>query len=183
MAQVFGERWEIVRQLGEGGQGYAYLVRDLRGSSETCYVLKRLKNIKRLERFKREVEAVRNLSHENILQLIDFDLEAEKPYLVTELCEGGSLADAEPFWNDSPLLAIEIFQQICSGLSFAHAHGIVHRDIKPENILLRTSNGPAVIGDFGICYIEDDGNRVTLTEEAVAPRQYMAPELEDGRVQ
>jgi serine/threonine protein kinase len=39
-----------------------------------------------------------------------------------------------------------------------------------------------VVGDFGICYLEDDGSRLTITEEAVGPRHFMAPELEDGRI-
>jgi serine/threonine protein kinase len=57
---------------------------------------------------------------------------------------------------------------------------IIHRDLKPANILLRSSGGPPVVADFGLCYIED-GERHTLTEEAIGPRLFIAPELEDGR--
>jgi serine/threonine protein kinase len=56
-------------------------------------------------------------------------------------------------------------------------------EIKPSNIYLRNEDGPPVIGDFGICYIEDNGERLTLTEEAVGPRIFMAPELEGGRAE
>lgn len=180
--QIYGGRWKTENSLGEGGQAHTFLVTDEKGEGETLYVLKRLKNIKRLERFKREVEAIRNLTHENIVRLVDFDLEAEKPYLVTEHCSGGNLAQAKPFWHDSPIKALEIFQQICQGVAYAHNQGVIHRDLKPENIFLRTDEGPAVVGDFGICYIEDDGTRLTVTEEAVGPRLFIAPELEDGRV-
>jgi serine/threonine protein kinase len=183
MATIFGERWEIVDNLGEGGQAHTFIVKDIRGDSTTKYVLKRLKNLERLERFKREIEAVRNLNHSNIVQLIDFDIDAPKPYLVTEYCSGSSLDKAEPFWKKSPVIALELFQQICSGVSFAHSQGIIHRDIKPSNIYLRGAEGPAVIGDFGICYVEQNGERFTLTEEAVGPRIFMAPELEGGRVE
>jgi serine/threonine protein kinase len=184
MGQVYGERWEIVKSLGEGGQAHTFLVIDKEGEGEIQYVLKRLKNIQRIRRFRREIEAIRNLSHENIVRLIDFNLEAEKPYVVTEYCSGGSLSEAEPFWQGAPVQAFRIFQQICEGVAHAHAHepAIIHRDLKPDNIFLRTSEGPAVVGDFGICYLEEDGTRITLTEEAVGPRLFMATELEDGRV-
>ncbi len=182
-AKVYGNRWENVGSLGEGGQARTFLVKDLKGSGDARYVLKCLKNNERIGRFKHEVEAVRNLSHENIVRLIDFDLETDKPYLVTEYCEGGSLDKAEPYWKDSPIEALKLFQQICRGVAHAHTNKTIHRDLKPQNIFLRTKAGPAVVGDFGICYLEDDGTRLTITEEAVGPRLYMAPELEDGRVE
>jgi serine/threonine protein kinase len=184
MGQIYGERWKIVESLGEGGQAQTFLVTDVRGQGEIRYVLKRLKNLTRIERFRNEVEAIRNLSHENIVSLIDFDLETERPYLVMEHCAGGSLSQAKPFWRESPVKALEIFQQICSGVAYAHNHEppIIHRDLKPDNVYLRSTEGPAVIGDFGICYLEKDGTRITLTEEAVGPRLFMAPELEDGRL-
>ena len=180
---IYGERWEIVEPLGEGGQAHTFLVKDMKGGGDTRYALKRLKNPDRIRRFKREVEAIRNLLHENIVQLIDFDLEADKPYFVTEYCAGGSLSRAESFWRDSPVMALEIFRQICQGVAYAHSKGAIHRDLKPDNIFLRTKSGPAVVGDFGICYLEEDGTRLTLTEEAVGPRLFVAPELEDGRLE
>lgn len=77
---------------------------------------------------------------------------------------------------------LHLFQQICSGVAAAHAKGIVHRDLKPDNIFLR-SNGSIAVADFGLCYFLDEDERVTFTEEAVGPRWYMAPELEDGRTE
>jgi serine/threonine-protein kinase len=172
MVQIYGNRWEIVEPLGEGGQGLTFLVKDIKGEGEISYVLKHpnesnrnhLRDRNKLKRFKGEIEAVRNLSHQNIVQLIDFDLETEKPYLVTEYCSGGSL---DPFWHKDPIRALEIFQQICEGVAYAHSKSIIHRDLKPANIFLRTKDGPAVVGDFGICYIEQDGTRLTLTEECL----------------
>lgn len=178
---LYGERWDVVESLGEGGQAHTFLVRDIKGSGESRYVLKRLKNPNRINRFGREIEAIRSLQHENIVNLLDFDLQVGKPYLVTEYCVGGSLDKANPYWRSSPVVALELFAQVCQGVAHAHNNGIVHRDIKPENIFLRKSDGSAVVGDFGICYLEDDGTRFTLTEEAVGPRLFMAPELEDGR--
>lgn len=182
MGKTYGGRWEIVESLGEGGQAHTFLVKDIRGDGAAHYALKRLKNLDRLDRFKREIEVIRNLSHENIVALVDFDLDADRPYLVTEFCEGGNLSEVEPFWQDSPLTALEIFRQICEGVDYAHSYGVIHRDLKPENIFLKSNLGPAVVGDFGICFLEEDGSRVTLTEEAVGPRLFISPELEDGRI-
>ena len=182
MAKVYGDRWEVRESLGEGGQAHAFLVGDLRGESQTRYVLKRLKNIDRLPRFAKEIEAVRNLNHQFIVRLVDFFLEVPEPYLVTEYCAGGTLLNADPAWFSRPVTAFELFQQVCEAVAFAHSQGIIHRDIKPANIFLREKHGPAVVGDFGICYFLDDGTRITLTEEAVGPRNFMAPELEDGRL-
>jgi serine/threonine protein kinase len=179
---TYDNRWEVSESLGEGGQAHTFLVHDKRGGSDTPYVLKRLKNITRIDRFKREIEATRNMTHENIVRLVDFNLDHDKPYLVTEYCAGGSLAKAKPIWKDSPPIALRLFQQICNGVAYAHTQGVIHRDLKPDNIFLRTDAGPAVVGDFGICFLDDEGSRVTLTEEAVGARHYMAPELEDGRV-
>ncbi len=181
MATIFGQRWEIVSNLGEGGQAHTFIVKDIKVDSSTQYVLKRLKNLKRLERFAREIDAVSNLDHPNIVRLIDYDIDAPKPYLVTENCSGGSLEKADPYWRKSPVIALELFMQICEGIRYAHSQGVIHRDIKPSNIYLRNVDGPAVIGDFGICYVEKNGKRLTLTEEAVGPRIFMAPELEGGR--
>ena len=181
MGKLYGGRWEVQKPLVEGGQSFTYLVRDTKGAAETSYVLKRLKNLDRIERFKQEIEATRNLSHENIVRLHDFELEGKNLYLVTEYCEFGRLSRSEPFWRSNLRRAFDIFEQICNGVNYAHKHNIVHRDLKPDNIFLRGKEGPAVVGDFGLCFIDIDGSRVTLTEEAVGSRYYMAPELENGK--
>src|SRR5438477_546174 len=63
-------------------------------------------------------------------------------------------------------------------LEHIHAAGIIHRDLKPDNILL--TGAEAKVADFGICLLVEEP-RLTATSEAVGPRLYMAPELEDGR--
>lgn len=180
MPPIYGDRWRVERPLGEGGQAHTFIVID-ESSPRSRYVLKRLKNLKRLDRFEREILAVRRLEHPNILRLVDFDLTAEKPYFVTEFCAGGSLEDNRERvlrWEAADQL--KVFFEIASAAQHAHDSGIIHRDIKPDNIFLREENGPAVLGDFGICYVEE-GSRFTLTDEAVGARFFIAPEVEDGR--
>jgi serine/threonine protein kinase len=142
-------------------------------------VLKRLKNRKRIDRFITEAHAVTKLSHKNILKIVNFDPDADRPYLVTEYCAKGELS--EKLLSQLPLLPrLRMFQQICDAVAYAHSQNIVHRDLKPENIFLRDNVTP-VVGDFGISHVEGGDERFTLTEEAVGPFRYMAPELEDGR--
>jgi serine/threonine protein kinase len=182
MSNIIGERWRIRGSLPEGGQAHTFKVSDVCGADNQLYVLKRLKNLQRLDRFRREMETIRDLKHENIVCLVDFDLDDSRPYIVTEFCSGGSLDNAQPFWRNAPGHAFEVFEQICAGLAYAHSRGVIHRDLKPANIFLRSQEGPAVVGDFGICFSDEQGQRITLTEEAVGARWYIAPELEDGRL-
>jgi serine/threonine protein kinase len=181
MAQTIGNKWEIQSSLGEGGQGRTFLVREQAGANPATFVLKRLKNPDRLGRFATEVAAIQKLTHPAIVKLIDYSLDSSVPYLVTEYCPGGSLSLAEPTWRADPLQALTLFEQLLEGVVHAHASGVVHRDIKPDNVFLRVPGGAPVIGDFGLAFLEANDPRQTLTEEAVGPRLYMAPELEDGR--
>lgn len=172
-------KWHSPISLSEGGQAHTFLVHT---DSEPGikYVLKRLKNIGRLPRFQAEVEACMILDHLNIIRIVDHSFDAKRPYMVTEYCSKGPLADID-LAQFSLVDKLRLFWQICEGVAHAHEKGITHRDIKPENIFLR-GDGTPVVGDFGICFIEDNGERFTLTEEAAGPRLYIAPELEDGRV-
>jgi len=183
MGDLYGDKWEIVRSLGEGAQAHTFIARDTTDSEGSPFVLKRLKNLDRLARFKQEVEAVKGLAHPNVVRLVDFDLDAPRPFIVTEYCAGGNLEEADPFWITSAENAFRLFDEICQGVVAAHNAGIIHRDLKPANIFLRSRLGPAVVGDFGICYVLDDGTRLTITDEAVGARLFIAPELEDGRAQ
>jgi serine/threonine protein kinase len=180
MAQRFGDRWEITKKLGEGGQGETFLVRDLTADDDQMFALKRLKNLNRLPRFEQEVNAIRSLDHPHVLRLIDADTSASKPYLVSEYCKRGSLEDnkAEILRSDRDA-RMALFEEISSGVGAVHRAGIVHRDLKPSNVFLR-DDGTAVVGDFGLCFIESN-ERLTETAEAVGARYYMAPELAEGR--
>ena len=151
MAQVLGDRWEILRSLGQGGQGQAFVVKDTSAPSEEEFVLKRLTNVKRSDRFRKEVDAISKLRHPHVLQLIDANVEAEpRPYLVTEYCRRGNLEE-----NKADLLheslddRLALFAQILDGVSAIHEAKMVHRDIKPANIFLRSDGNP-VVRDFGL---------------------------------
>lgn len=183
MAEKYGP-WIVAQGLGGGGQAQTYVVTH-ESDPETKRVLKRLRNLRRRDRFSQEAQNLKLLDHENVLKLFDVDVVSDKPYIVTEYCVGGSLDDlAVPFWSNDPGLTIELFIQICRGVEYAHSKNIIHRDIKPGNIFMRSDIGPMVVGDFGLSILTDNlDGRVTRVDEAVGPRLFMAPELEDGRAE
>lgn len=175
------ERWQRIRELPAGGQAHTFLVWDSLSSEGTLYVQKRLKNKNRIQRFKREIEASLTLSHPNVIKVEYFELEGKAPYLVTEYCERGTLSDSDILTRE-PVYRLEVFAAISKGVGHAHSNEppIVHRDLKPENIFIRRDGSP-VVGDWGICYLSDDGERMTELDEVVGPRGLTCPELEGGR--
>jgi serine/threonine protein kinase len=180
MAKTYADRWEIIESLNEGGQAIVYRVRDLLGEYDVC-VLKRLKKMDRLHRFRDEVEAIRAVKHNNVIRMFDANLDNDPPYIVMELCEPGELT-AELLAPLSVTERLTLFGRICAAVAHAHRKGVIHRDIKPPNILLRGTWEVPVVTDFGICIITDSGaERMTEVQEQVGARFYMAPELADGR--
>ena len=180
MAKVYGDKWETIESLPEGGQGFTYLVLKIGGDDRQQYVLKRLKDPDRIGRFRNEIEAGLKLEHKNIVRVIDSNLEADPPYIVTKHYGGGSLDKNPPFSRGLGAL-LDLYGQACDGMAHAHSKGVIHRDLKPGNIFVEEGpTGHAVVGDFGLCFMED-GERVTLSEEgAVGSRYFTAPELEAG---
>jgi serine/threonine protein kinase len=180
VAQKFG-KWIIQKALDEGGQSHTFLVNEVGHEERGEFVLKRLKNKTRIARFAKEIEAVKTLSNPNVLRLEDFSLENDPPFLVAEYCAGGPLSKQD-LSQKTILDRFRLFECICKGVAHAHSKSIIHRDLKPDNIFLR-KDGTPVVGDWGICFLTDAGERLTITEEVMGPRYYMAPEVEDGKVQ
>lgn len=171
--------WTLGKPIGEGGQGWTYKVKRSDEDDGEWFVFKRLKNAQRADRFKSEIKALRALNHPGILRIVEDDNHDGKPYYVAEYCQNGDLSKRN-LTGSSTLEKLLLFRQVCAAVAAGHAYGIVHRDIKPSNVLVR-SDGSLAVGDFGLCLHLDGEERFTLTEEAVGARNYMAPELEDGR--
>ena len=181
MPRTYNERWQTVESLAEGGQAHVFHVRDLR-SPDDHYALKRLKNPERMERFEREIEVLRRLEHENIIDVIDSFVEGDTGCYVMPLMEGGNLRGRVESYKGDVQRSLGLVLAICDAVQAAHAAKIIHRDLKPENILFRRDGDDApVVADFGICFLMG-GQRFTSTTEAVGPRGFMAPELEGGKI-
>jgi len=180
-AKIFGERWEIIKSLSEGGQGFIYLVKNLLDKDDNIYVLKRLKRADRKDRFEREIEAIKNTDSPYITKILDASTTEDKDFYFVMPYIETTLNDILTQLKADFLRCLKILKKICLGVESAHKNKpqIIHRDLKPLNILIDEKDDPLVI-DFGICHL-DKPERFTMSQEQVGSRFYIAPECENGR--
>ena len=121
-------------------------------------------------RFMREMAAASRISgHPNAVSLIDSGvLPDERPYLVMERCDGGSLAQVLQRGGLSAAQAVSIVTAVCSALGAAHDAGVLHRDIKPGNILIDAYGSPR-LSDFGLAAVQREGIDSSVTLETMTP--------------
>jgi serine/threonine protein kinase len=132
-----------------------------------------------VERFEREVEALKSIQHPGILKLIEANV-AER-WFVTEYHPGGTLANASEQCRGDALSALKAFRSIVEAVTHLHEKGYVHRDIKSPNVFI-AADGRLVLGDFGIVFFEDhEHTRITSSFERVGSRDWMAPWAHTGK--
>ncbi len=182
IGKVVSERYKIAKYLG-GGMSSVYLATDIILNREV--VVKMIKadpldKEKSVRRFQREVESTIQLSHPNIVSVLDVDETDEYHILVTEVVHGPNLK--EYILKNSPLEideVISIAMMTLRGIEHAHDRGIIHRDIKPQNILL-DKDGRVKITDFGIAKALSE-TRMTETNQVIGSVQYISPEQAKGQ--
>lgn len=181
MAKKYG-RWVVIKSLNQGAQSHVFLVRDEHGTHTEEYALKRLKSDSRLDRFKREIEARKQIDIQGIPNIIDSDTTSSKPYFVEEYIDGGDLSANLGIIRSSHINTLWYFLQICQIIDATHRANLVHRDIKPKNILYDKKKDQLYVTDFGLCFHvdNDSGERFTAIDEQVGTRGFTAPELEKG---
>jgi serine/threonine protein kinase len=177
-------RYRLERVLGTGGMASVWLAHDQRlGRPVAVKVISDLLAVDQqwLHRFEREARAAASVSHPHIVQVFDYSVHGNQPYLVMEYVPGGSLADrlsASP--PSAQVLDVEaLAQALLDALAHIHDVGIVHRDVKPGNILLGT-DGRARLTDFGIAQ-PDDATQLTQTGLVLGTLKYLAPEVLQGK--
>jgi serine/threonine protein kinase len=169
----------IERELGRGGMGVVYLAthaefRDRRYAVKLMSSALASPNAHEL--FRREVQAVGQSQHPNLLYAIDAGMHDGSLYLVTEFVEGQDIGRILGDRGPLPLpFVYEIGRQIATGLAFAHTNGIVHRDIKPQNVILHPS-GVVKILDLGLAAVRDATGGDLRAEAVVGKPAYMPPE-------
>src|SRR5207249_5492828 len=129
-------------------------------------------------RFEQEAKTVARLRHPSIVAVHDFGTQAGLAYIVTELVEGGTLADK----LGTPIAlgeVVRLLAPIASALDYAHQRGVLHRDVKPSNILL-SADGAPVLSDFGLAKMLEADNQLTKASALTGTPQYMAPEQCEG---
>ncbi|HET9040546.1 MAG TPA: serine/threonine-protein kinase, partial [Gemmatimonadales bacterium] len=177
------ERYEIVREIGRGGYSVVYLARDRELDTEVALKLlvppPAAAHVAR-ERMRREVQAVRGLSHANIVAVFDFLEEGPWSFIVMEYVRGPDLQVrvGERGRLDADA-AVRLGRDVAVALAAAHRRGILHRDVKPQNILL-DPDGRARLTDFGSAKL-DGQLGVTGSGTLAGTLAYTAPEVLAGR--
>lgn len=172
-------RYHILEQIGEGGMATVYKASDSNLEREVAVKIifpSRQQNDKALKRFEREAKALAQLSHPNIVKVLDFGEQNGLNYLVMEYLRGGTLkarlGQPIPFREAARLLL-----PIAQALEFSHQRVIIHRDVKPSNLLFSETE-ELMLSDFGIAKILNtgDGLHLTSTNMTIGTPDYMAPE-------
>jgi serine/threonine-protein kinase len=157
IGKMLSGRYRVERELGEGGMGLVYVVRDEQVAGETfaVKVLKQGRDPEALNFLREEVRKTRKLSHPNIVDVHSVNVDGTALYVLMEYLEGKSLKELldEEFGRGMPLShAWPIIEDVGAALGYAHDHNVIHSDLKPANVLLTTS-GRTKLLDFGIARI------------------------------
>ncbi len=173
-------RFELLREVGQGGFGVVYEARDRELGRLVAFKAVRAgaRRTVREERLLCEAETAARLSHPNIVTLFDAGRAAQGPYLVMELLRGCTLA-RRPDPGPVPVReALRIAIEVAKGLAHAHAHGVVHRDLTPGNIFL-CEDGQVKVLDLGLAHAFGHRKIDGGTPSYMAPEQRRcAPEDE-----
>ncbi len=181
MTDVLGGRYRIVRLLGQGGMSDVYEAVDQRNDSAVAVKVVRATDPDLARRLAQEVRALARVEHRGLVRLLDTGLTDGRAYLVMELVDGTTLAEALRRGPLGPGRAATLGSELAGALAYVHGQGIVHRDVKPSNILL-SADGGARLGDFGIARLLD-ASTLTIAGTTLGTAAYMAPEqLEDHQV-
>ena len=182
VGELIAGRYEIEELVGSGGMSNVFRAHDR--LLERTVALKILheqytRDEDYVERFRREARAVAQLTHPNIVTVIDRGEQDGRQFIVFEYVEGQNLKDLSAQGPLDPRDAILLALQVARALSFAHARGLVHRDVKPQNVLL-SEDGQAKVTDFGIAR-SLDVHGVTQTGTVLGTSDYIAPEQARGQ--
>jgi serine/threonine-protein kinase len=181
VGSALANRYQIQRELGQGGMAKVFLARDLKYQREVAVKVLRpdLTADVGAVRFLQEIQIAARLHHPHILPLYDSDQAEGLLYYVMPFVKGESLRQRLAREKQLPVdVAIQIAREVADALSYAHSVNVVHRDIKPGNILLDA--GHAVVADFGIARAIGEAQSVTTKGTVIGTPTYMSPEQIEG---
>lgn len=169
-------KFRLQRVLGSGGMGIVYLAVDVALDRKVA-----IKTLPRLtadkaRRLEREARAMARIQHPNLAVIFGIERWDERPLLIVEYLEGGSLADRMLHTTLAPLEAISLGVVLADVLDRLHASGVLHRDIKPSNIGYSPEGVPKLM-DFGLaCSVKDTTETVNEAGRSAAclPQVHLA---------
>lgn len=182
MKQVFANRYNLIKKLGEGGMADVYLAFDALLNREVAIKLLRASmsvDPVSLLRFQREANSASSLNHPNIVEIYDVGEDEGSHYIVMEYVKGKTLKQliAQRGAMEKHE-AISIMDQLVSAVLEAHQKNIIHRDIKPQNVIVK-DDGTVKMADFGIATVADT-LQLTQADTVMGSVHYLAPELARG---
>ena len=149
-------RFVLLEEIGRGGMGVVYLAKQLRPINRQV-AIKLVRTdapvAQVIPRFESERQALAVLEHPNIARFYDAGTTSRgNPYFVMEFVEGITLTKYCDQWQLKIDDRLNLFRQVCKGVSHAHSKGIVHRDLKPSNVIVTEIDGQPVakVIDFGL---------------------------------
>lgn len=175
-------RWQVERQLGQGGMGTVYLVsREAFGVTQQAAAkvgFAQTPEHVAMAAIQREADALSRLQHGNVATLLDFGVtETHEPFVVSEYVEGELLLDYGASRDLTRRGMLRLFRQLLSGVSAVHAQLVLHLDIKPNNVLV-TESGTVKLIDFGLAGVlnkpeaeASDGRATGYTHAYASPEQ------------
>ena len=182
MQLEFGD-YELLEELGRGGQGVVYRARQ-KSLNRTVALkiigLGQWASTPHLNRFRREAEAAASLEHPRIVPIYEIGEREGSCYFSMKFVDGGQLDAALGGKPMSTRRAAELFVKIARTVQFAHERGILHRDIKPGNILL-DKHGEPYLTDFGLARLIEQKSTVTNSFDVLGTPSYMPPEQAAGQ--
>ena len=148
---VIAQKYQLIKKLGSGGSGNVWLAHDILGDIDVAIKFYGFANEHGIEEFRNEFQLAYKLNHPNLLNVGNFDVFENCPYLVMPFCKKGSVVNQIKKMSESNLW--NFVEDVSCGLAFLHSQQppIVHQDIKPDNILVM-EDGRYVISDFGISH-------------------------------
>lgn len=181
-----GGRYRVTGVLGEGARKWVYRAVDARLEREVAVAVVKTGALddETRRRIEREARSTARLGdHPLIVTVHDVGDDDGRPYIVSQLMPGGSIADLlleAPQGRLAIADVLRIGEQVATALAHAHTHAVVHRDLKPANVWL-TADGTAQLGDFGLA-VPIDQSRLTAEGLVVGTVAYLAPEQALGHV-
>ena len=178
--ELIADRYQLMEVIGEGGMAIVYKALDTR--LDRYVAIKFISSSHQLSselliRFDRDAKTLAQLSHPNIVRILDYGSKEHTPYLVMDYLPGGTLKSKikQPWpWKE----AATILAPIAHALDYAHKHKIIHRDVKPSNILM-TDTGIPMLCDFGIAKLiqseETATESITRTGVSMGPPHTIPP--------
>lgn len=185
------DRYEFLKQVGQGGMGSVYKARDRRLDRIVALKFIRGGDQKMTARFMQEARAQSHIDHPNICKVLEIGEAEGKAYIAMQFIDAPSLDQAQK--KMALLDKVQLLKDVAEALHAAHERGIIHRDIKPSNIMvepLAKENSDAAIGkryrpilmDFGLAREPSQSSGLTETGALLGTPAYMSPEQARGDV-